>query len=375
MTRVALVSQHHDLAWDTPARFVDGDETRRGLSRALTARGWDVSVVVEAEFDADHVDGSVRWRFRAPSGVARAARALGRALGDPHPAIRSPAPHLVRAVAEGAPDLVHSFDLVYYPLLRALAGLGRPLVAHFHGGAAARRPAWRQLERLALSRVDRLLFTTQSHADPWVRNGYPADHVRLVTETSVDLAPAGPGAPAPGATRAGAPMLACVGRLDAVKDPLTTLAGFALVLRDAPGAVLHLAWTDAPLRAAVLHAARPLGAHVRLHERLSRTGARALIGDADVLVQGSTREVCGIAVLEAMAAGTPPVVTDIPSFRAVLGDCGARFPPGDPAGLAAGVHAVLADPTQRARCRARFERELSFDALAERVEGVYRELL
>ena len=160
-----------------------------------------------------------------------------------------------------------------------------------------------------------------------------------------------------------------------MKDPLTTLAGFALVLRDHPDAVLHLAWTDAPLHADVLLAARPLGQRVRLLGRLSRAGARALIGEADALVQSSTREVCGIAVLEAMAAGTPPVVTDIPSFRAVLGDCGARFAPGDPAGLASGVLRVLADPTQRARCRARFERELSFDALAERVERVYRELV
>jgi glycosyltransferase involved in cell wall biosynthesis len=163
--------------------------------------------------------------------------------------------------------------------------------------------------------------------------------------------------------------------LDAVKDPLTTLAGFALVLRHHPDAVLNLAWTDAPLHAEVLLAARPLGARVRLLGRLSRAGARALIGDADVLVQSSRREVCGIAVLEAMAAGTPPVVTAIPSFRAVLGDCGARFTPGDPAGLAAGVRAVLADPSQRIRCRARFERDLSFDALAERVGRVYRELV
>lgn len=375
MTRVALVSQHHAPAWDTPGRFVAGDETRRGLSRALAARGWDVDVVVEAPFDADHVDGRVRWRFRAPSPVARAARAAGRALGDPYPAIRSPAPHLVHAVADSSPDLVHSFDLVYYPMLRALGGLGHPLVAHFHGGAAARRPAWRQLERLALSRVDRLLFTTPSHAEPWVQNGFPADHVRLVTETSVELEPASHRDPPAARTRSGAPMLACVGRLDAVKDPLTTLAGFALVLRDHPDAVLHLAWTDAPLHADVLLAARPLGQRVRLLGRLSRAGARALIGEADALVQSSTREVCGIAVLEAMAAGTPPVVTDIPSFRAVLGDCGARFAPGDPAGLASGVLRVLADPTQRARCRARFERELSFDALAERVERVYRELV
>lgn len=372
-SRVALVSQHHDPTWQTPAAFIAGDETRDGLSRALVRRGWAVDVVVEAPFDTDTMYHGVSWRFRKPDRVALGVRALGRSVGDPYPQIRSPAPHLVRALREHPPDVIHAFDLVFYPLLWALGRVGSPVIAHFHGGSAARRPGWRLAETAALHRTARLLFTTIEHARPWIQNGYPADQVRAVFETSVAVSD-------PQLTESTTsilltPVIASVGRLDAVKDPGTTLDGFERLLVTQPGAVLHMAWTDAPLHTAVLARARGLGDHVRLHGRLSRAGARSLISGADAFVQSSTREVCGIAVLEALALGTPPVVTNIPSFTALLGDCGARFQPGDAEGLAVGLRAVLSDPSQRTRCRARFEAALSFDALALNVERVYRELV
>jgi glycosyltransferase involved in cell wall biosynthesis len=371
MTRVALLSLHHDPAWTSPAAFIAGDFTRRGYARSLADRGLDVRVVVEAEFDADAVDthgSGVPWHFRRADPAIRVARQLGRACGDRWPALRTPAPHVERVLRADPPDIVHSFDLVAYPHLLALGRLGVPLLAHFHGGAAARRSVWRALEKRALSKVKRLLFTTSSHAAGWIANGYPEDQVRVVFETSVDLQPV---------TRRPNvdPVLVCVGRLDAVKDPLTTLAGFEQLLVTHPNAVLHLCWTDAPMREAVQAYARRLGERVRLHGTLRHEAVIALMRSADVLVQSSVREVCGVAVLEAMALGVPPVVTDIPAFRAVLGDCGARFPVGDAAGLADGVRRVLGDPDAARACRDRFERHLSFDALAEQLCAVYADLL
>ena len=43
-------------------------------------------------------------------------------------------------------------------------------------------------------------------------------------------------------------------------------------------------------------------------------------GAADVFVSGSHSEGSGYALIEAMSAGVVPVVTDIPSFRAIAGD-------------------------------------------------------
>lgn len=377
--RVALVSLHNDPTWTTPERFVAGDVTRAGLADALARRGWTVDVIVEAAFTSGPVErrapgaGVARWHFCKTNAAVRSLRSLARIAGDPDPQIRVPGSHLMPALRACNPAIIHSFDLVFYPHLMALGSLGVPLVAHFHGGAAARRPGWRLAERLALSRVDRLLFTTPAHAEGWITNGYPRDQVRAVMETSV-LTPAEPKVERIRGGRIG-PILVCVGRLDAVKDPVTTLRGFEDVLLTHPDAVLHLCWTHAPLHTQVLaHAAR-IGPSVRLHGRLDHRATLDLIAGSDVLVQSSTREVCGVAVLEAMALGTPPVVTDIPAFRQILGNTGARFTPGDPAGLALGVRRMLAEPEQRTRCRARFESALSFDALARQVEAVYGELL
>ena len=71
------------------------------------------------------------------------------------------------------------------------------------------------------------------------------------------------------------------------------------------------------------------------HERIGE-----LMGSADLLLQGSRREGSGFAVVDALACGLPPVVTDIPSFRYLTdnGRIGALFRTGDAEHLA-----ILAD--------------------------------
>src|SRR5262249_36796704 len=157
------------------------------------------------------------------------------------------------------------------------------------------------------SRVARLLFTTGEQAEGWVANGYPASHVVEVFETSVDR----PIFPKSTASPPETPRIVCLGRLDDVKDPLTSLRGFSLFAEDYPGATLDLCWTAAPLYAEVLANAGT----ARLHGRLDPAATARLLASADALIQSSKREVCGVAVLEAMAWGVPPVVTDIPAFR------------------------------------------------------------
>ena len=65
-----------------------------------------------------------------------------------------------------------------------------------------------------------------------------------------------------------------------------------------------------------------LGTAVTLHGRVAHDEIPNFYSAADIFVSGSHSEGSGYALIEAMSAGVVPVVTDIPSFRAIAGDCG-----------------------------------------------------
>ena len=82
----------------------------------------------------------------------------------------------------------------------------------------------RWIERRALAGVDRLLFTNRGRGEDWVRTGALPDGDRIVElfETSTELAPGDREAARRRTGIRGDPVYLCVGRLDPVKDPLTS---------------------------------------------------------------------------------------------------------------------------------------------------------
>jgi glycosyltransferase involved in cell wall biosynthesis len=62
----------------------------------------------------------------------------------------------------------------------------------------------------------------------------------------------------------------------------------------------------------------------------------------------SAYEGFGLPVVEAMAAGTPALVSDIPVMREVAGDAARRLPVGDARAWAAGMQSINDDPGLRA---------------------------
>ncbi len=371
---VAFVNLWWPPTLESPAAVVAADPLRRALSHALLARGLRVTVIQEWREDAIFEDrgaegGSVTWRFVRTRPSTRALRALLGAAGRHDAFVKAPSTAPLAALAALHPDLIHSFDLTATASLALLGryarGRGIPLVVHFHGGAPARMAPLRALERHALSRCDRLLFTARAQGLAWVAAGALPDDRRLVEvfETTTLFSPG----PAP--RLEGAPACLAVGRLDAVKDPLTLIEGFRRLREARPGAVLHLAYTEAPARAAVERAAA--GLPVRMLGRVE--DPQPLYRGADLFLQASTREVCGRAPLEAMASGLVPVLSDIPAFRRLTGDgaVGRLFRVGDPDDLARAALSITEPEVEGRRARAAFEARLSPAALARDVLAVY----
>jgi phosphatidylinositol alpha-mannosyltransferase len=87
----------------------------------------------------------------------------------------------------------------------------------------------------------------------------------------------------------------------------------------------------------------------------------------------------GVVLIEAMAARTPIVASDLPGYRNVARPDrdGLLVPPGDPEALAAGLRAVLSDDAaaeQLRRSGAERADRFSMDRLARRYLGLYTEL-
>lgn len=107
---------------------------------------------------------------------------------------------------------------------------------------------------------------------------------------------------------------------------------------------------------------------------LSGAELRALMGGAALFVFPSRYEGFGLPPLEALAAGTPVVASDLPTSREVLAEHARYFPVGSVQDLTAEVAAALADPpdaARRDRDRA-YAAEWTWDRCADATVAGYR---
>ena len=103
-----------------------------------------------------------------------------------------------------------------------------------------------------------------------------------------------------------------------------------------------------------------------------------MINAADLFVYPSVYEGFGLPPLEAMACGTPVVVSDAAALREVVGEAGIVVEARDPQALARAIAEVLRD---RERHRALREaglaraRQFSWEATALQTAGLYHRIL
>ncbi len=250
--------------------------------------------------------------------------------------------------------------------------LDLPVVATFHSWFASsalcrifRRPLQRRLDRhaavLAVSQPVIEAHAQYLEAD-WqiVPNGVDTDFFRT------DAAAASP---------AGAPELLFLGRLDPRNGLDTVLAAMPRVLERLPGARLTVAG-DGPLRPVYERLARPLGERVEFVGRVN--GDRPLhYARADMYLCPTTKASFGITLLEAMACGTPLVVSDITGFRELVGGGSEAVlvPRADPDAWAAAVVALMEDRPRMVDMGAAGRRKAetyAWPLIAGRVMDVYR---
>lgn len=352
-----------------------------GWAEGLRAAGARVTIVQRFHHDAHVERGGADYHF-----VADRHRPWLRRWQAPRRLHRRVWGLCSESVALGQPTVVHVNGLLFPLATRLLAASLPPecaLVAQHH----AERPwrgLWGLLQRWGLVRVDGFFFAARELAQEWIEQGCirTLDAVHEVMELSSPFRHQDRAAARAITGLAGDPVVLWTGNLYPNKDPLTILAGFERLLARAPQAQLYMAYRYASLlpqvqaRIASSPALRPA---VTLLGEIPREKIAAYYNSADLFVQGSAREAAGAALLDALACGVVPVVTDIPSFRILTdgGRIGALWPVGSVDGFSDALLRVVERPLAPASEQARrfFAEKWSAVAIGHRAVAAYRQAL
>jgi glycogen(starch) synthase len=292
------------------------------------------------------------------------------------------------------PDVVHAHDwLVTHPAVALAEHAGVPLVATFHATEAGRHSGWlsqplnqqiHSVEWWLANRADALITCSAAmraeaahlfEVDPdgivVIHNGIeprrwkvPAETVRQTRKRH-----------SPG----GEPLIVFFGRLEWEKGVHDLVAALPRVRRTHPGSRLVVAGRGRQLPMLLSLARRhKVVRSVEFVGHLPDRELVACLAAADVVVLPSRYEPFGIVALEAAAVGAPLVAAATGGLGEVVidGETGLAFEPGEVAGLARCVRAVLDDPVaadRRARrAKARLAEDFDWGKIAAQTAEVYR---
>ena len=275
-------------------------------------------------------------------------------------------------------DLLHFHEpFVPFLTLVALRESHSVNIATFHafaGFAPGYQLGGRMLGPVAASRLHGRIAVSAA-ARHFADRYLPGDY--KVIPNGVDLRRFGQAVPL-ARWQDGRPNILFVGRLEPRKGLIPLLKAFRIVRKAGCDCRLLVVGSGPLEREArrYVMTRRLLG--VEFLGRVSDQEKVQLFRTADIYVSPATgRESFGIVLLEAMAAGTAIVCSDIHGYKGVVrrDEQALLVPPGDHRALAEAILRLVADPALRARMGASgLERaaEFGWDRIAARVEAYYR---
>lgn len=283
-----------------------------------------------------------------------------------------------RWLADNAFDVVHVHEPVVPSVSMAAAMLSSaPLVGTFHAalGRSVSRAIASAPMRLYMERIGvRIAVSEEARRTLIEHHGGDAVIIPNGVETaSFRRASTDPRWMATDSR----PVIVFLGRLDEPRKGLSVFAGaIEGVLDKMPGARFLIAGRgDAP---EIHRQVARFGDSVSFLGGISDEEKASLLAGASVYVAPQTGgESFGIVLVEAMAAGTAVVASDIPAFRAVLEDgrAGVLFETGSSAALVDQLLGLLADKARLedlSKAGQRVSLQYDWEVVADKVFEVYR---
>lgn len=178
----------------------------------------------------------------------------------------------------------------------------------------------------------------------------------------------------------GAGFLLAVGHFEERKNYLRLVEALQRVRASGRDARLVIIGNDSGTRSAVEARLAALGLRdaVTLLSGLRDEDVRCAYDACAMVVFPSTYEGFGIPVLEAMSAGRPMALSDLPVFRELTEGRGAYFPPCDVAAMAAVIERVLQSTEEQQRQFTYAQERLSafdYPQLARQMKTLYRSFI
>ena len=373
---VAHVSCYVDPAGRKPRELLRLWPTLTEVAAAAVGEGVEIVVVQAASQDEVVNNNGVQCHFVSD---------YGRSVLSPRRLVASRRPGRVAAkLAELAPDVVHLHGLSFLRQASFLAGSlpGAPILVQDHADRPQQRRTLFSGHRPAVD-IAGVCFTSRELCVPWIEAGWLDAELPVfeILESSSHFTVGDQDVARAATGLYGDPCLVWVGRLSQVKDPLMVLDALAQAIPQLRDPHLWCYYTQAPLHREVtqrLENDDRLARCTHLQGRVPHAQIEAVMRAADVFVTGSRHEGSGYAVIEAMACGTAPIVTDIPAFRSLTdgGTVGTLVPPGDSSAMALALTewSLQDHRSLRSTVRAHFDRTLCFRVLGGKLRAVYRKL-
>lgn len=356
--KVASLSYNLNLKYRSPEEWLDRTGFYAGVLQRL-AQHCEVIDIHFINFEGVRIIGNVTHHFLKP-------------LYRPFPV------RFHRYLKQLRPDIVvvHGLTVPWQViLLRWQLGKNTRILIQNHNEKPGRFPR-SMLQKMADRYVEAYLFTSAEQAAPWLRQRIIAhrDKVKQLFEGSSAFRAADRNATRDRLGIASGAVYLWVGRLIAVKDPLTVVKAFLRFLNQGHQATLCMIFQTTDLLEdikALLKAHGDAASSIHLVGEVDHHDLGHWYNSADFFLLGSHDEGTNISLCEAMSCGCVPIVPNIPAFRAMTdnGEYGLLFPAGDEERL---FHKLVESsrldlPSARQKVLNQFRNKLSFDAIARKL--------